>query len=594
MAAKQAIPQGSWILAEELLENGDPRFLDELRTIHDADRLGAFAVTWFNDKRAASRQLLLQYLELPLNVYRHEALVKRLYKNAEAANDTEVLSRFLLAFDRSVRRLKKTRWRYEWFRRESWSEETISVPNGTMMPRGKNVQRIDRSTGKIILADNQKAHDRLQLFSVATRKYLRRRVWRYFRKLAETDPQQYISAMCETLVRYTDADCADGLALIDNWSLMHILFHHSDVLRYSPGGWNPVEGRSLRDLKPAPAFADAWKISGQPLLKLLDQSRCRPVRQWALGMIRDLHPGVLNSVPVDSLIRWISSEDESLSDLAIDLLKAGTIAASVSTETWMELLEQANPNSLDRLCSLIESTLDPAALSLVEKVRVASARPIPVARLGMAWLKLITPTSSGECQALLQLREAQAEAIRPELIAWLQLVLTDSPHFQPLDILELLDSRHPDVREVASAWLMGDERLSGDTRIWQRLMESPYDDIQLHIARLLEFEANRPDQEPLLRQKNLDPDLVRHLWACVLLNVHRGGRQKPGIVASIIDRISKNPSETESLLPLLSIALRSVRSTEWRAGLTGLVRLIETSPALRTELTAAFPELTLT
>ena len=52
MVAKRfTVPTGSWLLAEQLLESGDPAFVDELCRISDADKLGSFAKTWFADRR---------------------------------------------------------------------------------------------------------------------------------------------------------------------------------------------------------------------------------------------------------------------------------------------------------------------------------------------------------------------------------------------------------------------------------------------------------------------------------------------------------------------------------------------------------------
>src|SRR5919107_3249338 len=105
--------EGDWLVVQELLERGDLALVDELRKIADADALGAFAGRWYADTRSASRRLLLAYLERPLNAYRHEALVKRLFKLAEGAGDDEVMARFLVLFDRSVRRVRGTRTHYE-------------------------------------------------------------------------------------------------------------------------------------------------------------------------------------------------------------------------------------------------------------------------------------------------------------------------------------------------------------------------------------------------------------------------------------------------------------------------------------------------
>src|SRR2546423_22038 len=105
---------GSWALAEELYARGDAAFVAELRRVHDAERLANFAAHWLADPRPAARQLLQAYLALPLNAYRHEGLVKRLFKGAEKAGDDECMGWFLVAFDRSIRRTRKTVTRHKW------------------------------------------------------------------------------------------------------------------------------------------------------------------------------------------------------------------------------------------------------------------------------------------------------------------------------------------------------------------------------------------------------------------------------------------------------------------------------------------------
>src|SRR5262249_26279353 len=118
-----------------LLERGDSLFVEELRQFHDADQLGAFALPWFEDKRPPVRWLLLQYLRRPLNAYRHEALVKRLFKLAEESGDDEILGRFLVLFDRSVRRQRVRQRRYNWRSRRVEERERLKVPSDSIMPR---------------------------------------------------------------------------------------------------------------------------------------------------------------------------------------------------------------------------------------------------------------------------------------------------------------------------------------------------------------------------------------------------------------------------------------------------------------------------
>src|SRR5262245_12742518 len=125
---------GDWLVVQELFERGDPSFVDALRKIDDAEALGMFAPRWFADTRPEARALLLDYLDRPLNAYRHEPLVKRLFKLAEAAGDDEVMAAFLVAFDRSVRRVRTQRRHYEW--REVNNEQEANALAASWNSRG--------------------------------------------------------------------------------------------------------------------------------------------------------------------------------------------------------------------------------------------------------------------------------------------------------------------------------------------------------------------------------------------------------------------------------------------------------------------------
>src|SRR5436305_596235 len=104
---------GSWALAEELFVREDAGFVAELRRVHWAGRLGDFAARWFADRRPFARAALFDYLSRPLNCYRHEPLVKRLFKLAERADDDELMGAFLAALDRTIRRERETVTRYK-------------------------------------------------------------------------------------------------------------------------------------------------------------------------------------------------------------------------------------------------------------------------------------------------------------------------------------------------------------------------------------------------------------------------------------------------------------------------------------------------
>ncbi|MGH7174354.1 MAG: hypothetical protein ACRELG_29150, partial [Gemmataceae bacterium] len=258
-----------WAEIEALFARGETAFVDRLRRFHNAEILGGFAARWFADRRPQARQMLRDYLSQPLNAFRHEALVKRLFKMAETANDDEMMAHFLVLFDRSLRRVKRKKYHWEsrtvddrataqallsqwesggaetsgmsqWNDRFyvhcRWSEEVIVLPRNTTMPR--NIpQHWWEQLSPNITSQIRDRLERFRLFSVHTRNYLRRRAWRYFRKLGKDHPQQYVKAVTAALKLYEDTDVDDGLALLENWGMMHTLFHRSTLLVAKPHGW---------------------------------------------------------------------------------------------------------------------------------------------------------------------------------------------------------------------------------------------------------------------------------------------------------------------------------------------------------------------
>lgn len=655
--AKTGGKSGDWLLIEELFERGDPAFVDALRQFDDPEVLGSFASRWFADRRPEARDLLFAYLDRPLNAFRHEALVKRLFKLAEAAGDDVVMARFLVAFDRSIRRAtgKKVHfesqeieneqaanalaaswrdrgftsvnvwrnWRQRYLVSGRWSESCLVYPRGTSMPRGAAKETYDPYSwnsklgryqtfsvpdwvfalkldprqfrqGEPFPEARRKDLARYRLFSVATRQYLRRRAWRYFRRLGRNAPERYLPAVKDALLQYRDTDVANGLALIDNWGLIHILFRFSPVLVADDRGWQVAPGRSLAELEPAPRYKAIWATNPRAFVDLLIQGRCRPVRGWAIRTIRRNPTAILTVFPLVERLALLEDDDPEVVGLAADLIRDDPGLAAVPTARWLALVETASPAALDVLCGLMEQLVPADRVTLAEAVRLAGARPLPVARLGLTWLKTKTPHDENDCRTLLTLLEAGAEPLRAEILAWLRQTLANAPHApsQPDAILQWLDSRHEDVRAEGWRWLESEASVRDDIAIWQRLLESPYDDIRLALVTALD-ERVPTETSFSLKPGPLNPELLRLLWASVLLNIHRGNRAKPKVVQQLLRRAETHPGDLPRLLPILAVALRSVRGPEWRAGLSTVVRLAERDETSAALIAQTFPELQL-
>jgi hypothetical protein len=600
---------GSWSLAEELFAREDPGFVDELRRVHFADRLGDFAARWVADPRPFARRALFDYLSRPLNCYRHEPLVKRLFKLAEKAGDDELMGAFLVAFDRIVRRVRRTVNRYknetfasraaaeaavrEWaaegydkatvneysgrFYAFAWKQELVVVMPGNMvMPRPpekyrkKNLPLDDRT--------RQRLERRLLLFSLPTRRYLRRRAWRYFRLLGKQDPARYVRAAVGFLPRYTDADIDSDIHLLDNWGLTHALFHNSPALVRPAKGWAFAEGKSLADLAPAPYLEAAWAADPTAVFEVLLRANGRAVRQWAVLMLRRHHEAWLATQPVATFLRLADHPDPDLSAFGFDLLEKAPDLAAVPADEWLARLDGDDLDRLQRLSGLLARRLDPARVAAADAIRLAGHRSKPVAELGLALLKqkAFTPDDAA---ALLTLTQADSEAVRPALTRWLRETLAGFGSERLDWVLEFLDSKHPDVRTSGWDWLNSSPLLD-DLVVWHKLAESPYDDVRGPLVSILSEHA-----------VEANPDVLRLMWATVLLNVARGGRHKPGVVNRVVARLAERPDEAGRLVPLLAVAVRSLRKTEFRAGLTGVVRLAETRPELLPAIRERFPEL---
>ncbi len=76
----------------------------------------------------------------------------------------------------------------------------------------------------------------------------------------------------------------------------------------------------------------------------------------------------------------------------------------------------------------------------------------------------------------------------------------------------------------------------------------------------------------------------------MLLGIHRGSRDKRRALGQIAAAVARSPEQADDLLPLLGVALRSVRAPERRAALAAVAKAACQSPALTSALGRALPE----
>ncbi|MBL8798707.1 MAG: BRCT domain-containing protein [Planctomycetia bacterium] len=306
---------------------------------------------WRDDTPFARLCLLRVIAGVPL-VHGPWRALKRIFKEAEAKEDTEVLGALAARFD---------------------------------MARS-------RGNGQV---------------SQLTLGYLCRRAWRYLRRLGQTLPACYADVAVDFLAPYTDET---------NWPLTwvanHIFYHESKQYTRSRFAYHVSSGGMLKHR----AFPELWQRSPRPLFSLLERAQSDRVREFAVAALKTdfrallrevephwvarlvnvrsavidnfaiwilsnvprfeqgafrtlgLHDAVLRLVdspadearvyaadyarthardlPVDDLIRLANNDHEAVRKLAFDLLQSRDARKDIGLEAWGRLLETEHGHDL--------------------------------------------------------------------------------------------------------------------------------------------------------------------------------------------------------------------------------------------------------
>jgi hypothetical protein len=297
-------PQSCFL--DECFAAADDRFLPEWIKFRSPEIITAYVQQWVADSRPWARQQLINYLAMDLNFPGHELFVKRAYRHFESVHDHEMLGHFMVTFDRLVRRSRIAVPRWDRSTRELIQDEHLFArPNKTVIP--ETGRTATHGTGNIsghfrCLTFATKPKNRL--FRHRTRNFLRRRVWRYFRWLSYKNPSEYLAAISRALCVYTDTEFKLGENIIDNWSLMHACYFHSDALKFTAAHTNLAPGQSLATLSAAPYRAEIWQTSegATQLIHLVRNAQSSLVRVWAMELLRRDHQQAISQIDMKILV----------------------------------------------------------------------------------------------------------------------------------------------------------------------------------------------------------------------------------------------------------------------------------------------------
>jgi hypothetical protein len=591
MGADSRYSQSSTLLVDESFAAQDDEFVDRVRSVTAIKYLAALADRWKTDPRPWARRQIFAYLALPMDRPGHHPLVKRLFKHAEAKRDDELMAAFLVAFDRLVRRRRRMRGRYNSQSRRWWQEEELFAPRDQILASAKGRNARNPRTGEWIHVPGMTGppkHGRL--FSSRTRAYLRRRACRYFRRMGFQRPAEYPRAVAMALALYRDDDMAAGENIIDNWSLMNIAFRRSPVLQFSRSRVVVAAGRSMGELVAAPRFEDIWKRpeSAAVLIELVSNAYSRLVRVWAIQLFKQDHAATLQAITASELLTLLDHPDEEVQQFGAGLLQKLSGLDNWPITIWLSLLQTRSVTALATICQAMSERVAPMRLSLEQCVTLACARATPVARLGLSWLVSRVVTGPHDRATIARLAGAECVAVGADAASYALSIVGSPQAYRMEDVCPFFDSLNQEVRRGASDWLTPQSPGYDDPALWSRLLETPYDDVRFRLVEELNKRTREPNGPPALRRQDLSM-----VWTTVLLGIHRGGRAKLKAIRQLSEAIARQPDRAERLVPVLAVAIRSVRPPEARAGLAAVLAAVATRPELEATVARCIPELRL-
>src|SRR5262249_21275320 len=157
--------------------------------------------------------------------------------------------------------------------------------------------------------------------------------------------------------------------LLDNWGLVHALFHRSPVLVARRPGWVVAEDRSLSEAEPAPIYAELWRSAPKALFDLIAEARCRTVRQWSIRMLGHDLAAARAAIGIEEVIGLLGHDDAEVVEFAVEWLRAAGDVSSVPPERWLAIAERASPGALEILAEIMGRQIAPERIPLEAAAR---------------------------------------------------------------------------------------------------------------------------------------------------------------------------------------------------------------------------------
>jgi hypothetical protein len=375
-----------------------------------ADKLKVHEVIyalWLSDDALARDYLLRIIASVPL-VYGPWKALKKVFKEAEAKNDTEVY--------------------------------------------GAIAARIDMASG---------GYGKV---SGATLGYCARRAWRYLRRVGVQLPATYPDVASDFLINYTD-----NTNWRNTWVFNHIFFHETKKYGRNRFQFGYRDDMNPADLKKR-AYGDLWKRSHRPLFSLLDRAKCDPVRSFAIAALKTDFREKLRETEPGWVVRLVGVPSAAIHDFVVWILQnvpkfeQGAFRGLGLHEAVLKLFD--SPSTVARKYAADYARTHARDLSVDELIRLANndneevrklARDLlgeknPRTGVGLdAWGKLLETEHGHKFAAEAITKNFGAKELTPE---WFQGRLL-SPNDAAFDFASKLLPKVHNLKDLGPAFFLG-------------------------------------------------------------------------------------------------------------------------------------------
>ncbi len=138
--------------------------------------------------------------------------------------------------------------------------------------------------------------------------YLIRRAWRYLNNQGSNFPSFY----CQTAVDFLKA-YPENINWKKTWILNHILFHQSG--KYNSKNFK--DSLKFDDYLRYRAFAELWKRSHIPLIRLIEESKSSLIIKFAVSSLKSEHLIKLREISETSVLRLLKKQNPEVDEFCV-------------------------------------------------------------------------------------------------------------------------------------------------------------------------------------------------------------------------------------------------------------------------------------